>query len=170
MSKVWDMATVKLVRELRSKVTIAIYDIQQASVPEGEFIAALRKRAVYNFKEAASKGYGVTVDVEDMKFWEEPSFEEDDLGQRVSYKSVCCRWFPVTGTVELVRGPRDGERWTLQQGQVGQPLYVMEPALDPIWDMSNGDTIPTVDIRKLAYLPAGWSETERIWLYSPQRY
>lgn len=165
----WNMATVAEVRQLRSRVTIAIYDLAQCGVPEGAYVDKLRLRAFQNLSRACKASAGVTVELGDMKFWEEPVNETEDTGEVVRYKAIGCRWFPTTGSVELVGGPRDGELWTLQPGAVGQPFYVLAPDLDPIWDMSDGVTIPTVATTKLAYLPSGWNPVKRIWLYSPEK-
>lgn len=168
----WNMATVAEVRQLRSLVTIAIYDLSVSAVPEGEYVDKLRLRAFQNLNRACKASSGVTVELGDMKFWEEPRFDVDPLtDEQVRYKAIGARWFPTTGTIELVGGPRDGELYTLQSGAVGQPFYVLSPDMDPMWDsMAAGDTIPTVAIRKLAYVPAGWNPGKRIWLYSPERY
>jgi hypothetical protein len=167
----WDMAKVAEIRTIRSRVTIAIYDLEMSTVPEGAYVDKMRRRAVHNFQQACLP-LGVDIDPGDMKFWEEPIEQpEPETGETVHYKAVCCRWFPTTGTIELVGGPRDGEHFTLPQGAVGQPFNVLAPALDPVWDSYvTGGVIPTVDIRKITYLPAGWNPVKRIWLYAPERY
>jgi hypothetical protein len=168
----WDMAKVQQVRELRSRVTIAIYDLEVSGIPEGTYVEKLRRRAVHNFQQACV-ALGATIDPGDMKFWEEPINEpEPETGDMVHYKAIGCRWFPTTGTIELVGGSRDGEKYTLAPGAVGQPFNVVAPPLDPVWDnTSTGalDVIPAVDIRKITYVPSGWNPEKRIWLYSPER-
>lgn len=163
------MAKVAEVRSIRSRVTIAIYDLEVSTIPEGVYVEKLRRRAVYNLQEAC-KGLGADVDPGDMKYWEEPIEQpEPETGENVHYKAVCCRWFPTTGTIEFVGGPRDGDHLTLQQGAVGQPVNVLAPMLDPMWDDGAGDVLATVDTRKVTYIPAGWNPTKRIWLYGVQR-
>lgn len=166
----WDIDTMNRVRSIRSRVTISVYDFDQSTIPPGEYIEILRKRAVSNFQKAVRPFYGAVVHPGDMKFWEEPFTVTSETGEEVAHRAIVCRWFPATTTVEMMGGPRDGEHMVIRQGEVGQPIHVVSPAADPIWDAGEGDTIPEVQLRKVTYYPSGWSEGQRIWLYSPMKY
>jgi hypothetical protein len=164
----WDLKTIEAVRTLRSKVTIAVYDLEHLTVPEGEYMKKLRDRAVHNLREAVL-AYGVDVDPDDIKFWEEPmAVPEEGTGDVVAYKNVCARWYPVTVSIELMGGPRDGEHVCLRDGEIGHfPYYTTEPILtDPEWLMEPDEVIPVLDVRKCQYVLGGWNPTKRIWIYT----
>jgi hypothetical protein len=166
--KNWDLATLAAVRTLRSRVTVAIYDLEASTIPEGAYMHKLRAMAVKNLQSVAA-AYDVALDPDDIKFWEEPMARpEPETGETVQYKNVCARWFPVTVSVELMGGPADGDRFCLPQGDIGRfPFYIPEPPVDPIWAAPDAaqQLFPTATMGKCEYILGGWNPRKRIWIY-----
>lgn len=176
---IWDMRTVSAVRGLRSKSAVTLYELDNADVSRTHYLRHLSDRAARNLIDAAH-AYGVDIDPQDIKHWEEPYAEtEPETGDLVQHIAIGARWFNTVGSIELVGGPLDGERHVVNTGAVGQELYFPMPVPDPMYDQfpgqvkyepfraPSGDTIPHSDLRKITYGLMGWNDTARVWVYGP---
>jgi hypothetical protein len=113
-----------------------------------------RKQAIRGLIHAAHP-LAVEIDPLDVAFTEEPD------ARRFAVR-IRGYWQPSVRTVEMAGGASDGVLVDVQD--VERPILVPVPTAHPLLD----ETFPSSPrLDALQYQLSGWSETDRVWIFSP---
>jgi hypothetical protein len=104
---------------------------------------------------AEARVFAVEVHEDDLQFKFDPHPEVPE-----SIRARCF-WQPQTRMVRLTGGHVDGAEYEVRD--VWVPFKVPGP---PAFSFAEDSEFPTLELRILTYRLSGWSEADRIWIFS----